>query len=195
MRRYASAAALVLITGTTVGLALAYPQREKPTKVMVDSITYTSPPLSVPEMVRATDAVVFGRILGGVSQDIGYFRKGEPGITTSYRFHVYEVLATQGERSVDPNELTILRDGGSIDRGDRIDKVEDVDFPQFELGHEYIIFLRWNTEHEMWVSNWGPNGTFEVKAGRITSLGIVTICKKQNGLALDEFLSTLRRQR
>ncbi len=73
--------------------------------------------------------------------------------------------------------------------------MKDIDFPQFELGHEYVLFLRWSTEHETWIPDWGPNGTFEVKAGKIESLGFAAVCKEQNGIALDDFLTQLRRQR
>lgn len=193
MTLQAKAAVLVLLAGTTVGLALAHSRQEKPTHVSIDNIYYNAPPPSLSEMEKTADAVVFGRVLGGVSKDGGFFRKSEPGITTSYRFKVHEVISAQGKRAVDPNELTVLRDGGSIDRGNRIDKVVDADFPPFELGHEYVLFLRWDAGQEAWVPAWGPNATFEIKGGLITSPGYAHVCKEQNGLSIDEFLEKLRR--
>jgi hypothetical protein len=194
MTLHAKAAALVLVAGTTVGLAVAHSHQEKPTHVSIHNIYYNAPPPSLSEMERTADAVVFGRVLGGVSKDGGFFRKSDPGITTSYRFKVHEILAAQGNRAVDPNELTVLKDGGAIDRGNRIDKVVDADFPPFELGHEYVLFLHWDAGQEAWVPAWGPNAAFEVKGGIIRSPGYAQISKEQNGLALDDFLIQLRRQ-
>jgi hypothetical protein len=144
-------------------------------------------------MVSAADAVVFGRVLGGVPKEGGFFHRNGPGITTFYRFKVQEILATGADRFVDPSELTIVRDGGSIDRGSKVEKVEVANFPQFELGQEYVLFLRWHAEHEAWAPAWGPHGTFQVRAGKIQCVGFAAICKEQNGLSIDDFLARLRR--
>jgi hypothetical protein len=194
MRRYASAAALLLATGVAVVFAVAHFQQAKSTQLNIISTYFLEPPRSLPEMVNAADAVVFGRVLGGESKEGGFFHKNGSGITTFYRFEAEEILATGTGRSIDPNELTIVRDGGSIEQGHHVVKSEVEDFPQFESGQEYVLFLRWNTEHEAWAPAWGPHGTFHVTAGKVQCLGFAAICKEQNGLSIDDFLAGLRRR-
>ena len=103
-----------------------------------------------------------------------------------------EVVHWSGRRELDRNELRIIRDGGTLDRGDMVEKPEVDDFPQFQVGHDYVLFLRWHSEHEGWTPAWGPHGTFEVIAGKLISIGTAKISKEQDGLTVEQFLGRLR---
>ena len=178
---------IVLVNG-----GQAIPEK-KPVEVSTGNTLFKAPPPTLREMALSADAVVFGRVLGGVSSDGGFYRKSDPGILTSYRFRVSEVLQSFGGHFVSSEELTVIRDGGAIDRGKKIEKLEILEFPQFEPGREYVLFLLWHETHKAWTPQWGPYGTFEVRAGRIRAIGDAKVTKEQDGLNLDEFLTKIRR--
>lgn len=192
MRRQAATLALAFLAGNSIPPAGVALHSQKPTERFIVHTYSREPPPSLTEMKREAEAVVLGRIADATPKDGGFRRKSEPGITTYHRLTVKEVVQWSGRGEFDANELSIIRDGGILDRGNRIEELEVDDFPQFRVGHDYVLFLQWHPEHGGWTPAWGPHGTFEVIAGKVFSIGSAKIAKEQEGLTLDQFLRRLR---
>jgi hypothetical protein len=192
MRRLCIVVACIVASGF-FSPSVASPGQGKPTEVIFANPYFKEPPPSLAQMLQSAGAVLYGRIVGGASKDGGYYRKADRGITTFYRLKIHQVLKSADAHPVD-QEVTIARDGGSLDRGKKIERVEVTGFPQFEFGHDYILFLYWHAEHQAWAVSWGPHGAFEVESGKIRAVGDAAVARQQNGLLVEEFLSSLRRR-
>ena len=185
---------LALCLSCTAGRRDDVPPRAKPVVTSITNTYFEGPPASPHDMALAADAVVVGRVLDGRSQDGGFRRPSEPGITTLYRFRVTEVLRQSRGSRIEPGVVTIVRDGGTIDRGDKIEKEEVEDHPQFTTGADYILFLRWHEPYHTWTPRWGPDGTFGVRAGQAHSLGRSDVARKLDGLTIEPFAARLDSQ-
>jgi hypothetical protein len=117
-----------------VDTALSPTHHQKKTVVSHGNALFNEPPPSLREVSLAADAVVHGRVLGGSAKAGGFYQPEDSGIITLSRFKILEILQTYGGRPIDAKEITVVHDGGTIDRGDRLQQLEIDNYPQFELG-------------------------------------------------------------
>lgn len=188
LRAWPALVALAFLPQNTASVTGAL---QKPTRLIIANVEFKAPPPSLDEMKWEAEAVVHGRVLDATPRDGDFYHNTLPGITTYHRFQVESVL-WRGPRPVRSDELLLIRDGGTMDRGDRFEKVEIDVFPQFEVGHEYVLFLRWHAVHRGYTPAWGPGGSFEIVSGKMKAMGRATISKQQEGLTVEEFARKLR---
>jgi len=67
MRRGVLIVVCLLIVAAGVVLSVPGPRQEKPVETFFANPYFKEPPATLPEMVAQVDAVVIGRILGGVT--------------------------------------------------------------------------------------------------------------------------------
>jgi hypothetical protein len=181
----------VLVIGLigAFGLDRLNSYQAKPVHESFINTYFKEPPPSLREMALDVDLVVRARVVGsGLEQrDL----RGTPRPITLYSFKVEEVIQAFGTTHV-PDELGVLREGGSFDRGPHIDRVVQADFPQFQRGREYVLFLKWNPTDNAWIPAWGPHGVFEINGERINAVGASKIARAQSGSSVEDFVSRLR---
>lgn len=76
---------------------------------------------------------------------------------TAYGFQILEVLHSFGGYNVDADRITVLKDGGDVDRGSYIERAVHEGFPECEPGREYVLFLERNVALDEWVPAFGPD--------------------------------------
>ncbi len=185
---------VILLAAAPLAVSLTLARQEKRVETTWINTNFAAPPGTLRDMSIKADAVVRGRVLGGQPKDADL--KGAPGgrPLTMYRIKVLEILSAFGGRSVPDSELTVVREGGDRDRGKVIERTIHAGFPQFTLGGEYVLFLRWNDEFAAWQPAWGPSGVFRLNAGRVESIGdAAPTSARFKDLQASEFLERLRR--
>jgi hypothetical protein len=74
-----------------------------------------------------------------------------------------------GAKALSPS-LVVLQAGGRIDRGDYIDQHSVNGFDPLNVGDEYVLFLKADTDGALWVSGF-HEGAFRIRNGRVEPLG------------------------
>jgi hypothetical protein len=182
-------------TLTLVGHLLVSPSVQSPSKpIKVDHIStsFRAPPYSLNEMVSRSDAVVLGRVVGGAPHDIrGTAGDTRPG--TQFRFKIHEILHASGSHSLAADEISVMREGGDRDHGSHIVRSIQDGFPPFDVGHEYVLFLYWNSTLNDWVSAWGPDGAWDLTRGWVESAGSARVTNENRGKRRSDVLDLIRR--
>jgi hypothetical protein len=124
----------------TAALALfLFPNPQQPAqKPVVDSPIigdYLKVPDTLDGFITASDLVVFARAAG--ARDVS---RGRP--RTEYDVTVTEVIKGNVSRG---QHATVCRAIGTIERPDRFARIFQPGFPSFEIGSEYLLFLRWDS--------------------------------------------------
>ena len=163
-------------------------QDPKPVKEYPLITEFRAPPPTQNEMILAADAVVVGQIAGSRPNDQEY--GGRPMVKTVWTLKVREVLHFNGTGSL-PDEIFIEREGGERDRGSHVERVIQPQYPAFQVGQEYVLFLR-KAGDSMWWSAFGPSSAYRLSRGRVEALGSSRIAVSQNGETEEAFLQTIR---
>lgn len=144
-------------------LAQGAPQGSKPIVRSWISTEYFAPPPTLREMALAAGAVVRAKVTGSRPRD----GRGGTRVETAYSFRVIEVIQNFGSPVVDEQKpLTVLRYGGDRIRDKDILSVYESDFPPFAPGTEYVLFLKWNPDIQLWEIMWGPAGVIQIADAR-----------------------------
>lgn len=176
----------LLVMLTTLTAVTRAKQSSKPIKEHHIGTYFKGPPDSLREMALDADAVVRGRLLGGSPND----RNNE--VFTAFKLKVDEILHAFGGRRVDPSEIVILRRTGDRDRGSYVERTVQENFPAFELGHEYVMYLAWNEPLKAWVPAFGPDSVLDITKGVIESAGRANITSAQRGRSAEDYLNAVR---
>lgn len=174
---------------------IAARQQPKPVDTETIYTYFKGPPASLSEMVSNADAVVIGKIAGQSVRDADRgLQRGRGGrVSTLYRFRVSEILHALGGHPVDDKELTILRQGGTSDRGTYVQQVVQDGFPQFDNGTDYLLFLHWHSVEKVWVPAFGPDSVVAFKEGRVDSPGSSAVLSSYKGKDATDFVERVRR--
>jgi hypothetical protein len=112
-------------------------QQSKPQKAVVDVPFHTDggigPANSIDQLWNAATIVVSGTLTSGPD----YVEIGSSPYTR-YRMSVDEVFKGSAELS----SVTVQRPGGIVDRGTHLERRINQNFPPFEKGEHYVLFLR-----------------------------------------------------
>jgi hypothetical protein len=141
------------------------------------------------EMILSVDAVVVGRFTGLRPSDEHLPHLSTPWVVTLWNFDVREVLH-QKESEPIPQQILIQRHGGDRDRGDRIERTFLRGFPEYQMGHQYVLFLE--KGGNIWGPQYGPNSVFLLSHGRVQPFGSHKVALSQAGLTEEEFLQLIR---
>lgn len=187
---------ILCVIGVAVALTTAHlvaQVQSKPVKTAVINTHFKAPPDSLSEMLTKVDAVVRGRIVSASSQDLNL--AGRPGVRvmTSYRFHIIEVMHVFGSFSIATDNIAILREGGTRDRGSYVESVIQEGFPPFDIDHEYILFLKWSEGSNGWIPAFGPDGVVDLQGGRVRTPGTSQLMTSQRGKTAADFVRLVRR--
>jgi hypothetical protein len=111
------------------------------------------PPMRMVEFACMSDAVVTGRAESGerhMTADLSF-------IYSEWKFRITRVLQDNPKSSlVGKKELQVVRAGGALGTGGRVVIGKELGFPIFELGDEYLLYLKYIPE----------TGFYKVIAGR-----------------------------
>jgi hypothetical protein len=189
MQRTVTVVAIGVAVATAAVLVSRHvePQPPKRVKEVYSNTYWKGPAATLTETILAVDAVVRGRVLGGEPRDT------KDNVTTAYRFKVDEIIHALGGHPVDESEITILRNIGDRDRGAYIERTIDSDFPPFELGQQYVVFLNWDPYRDAWVPGIGPDSVIDITTAVVRSPGYADLTKAQKGKPAAEYLELLRR--
>jgi hypothetical protein len=144
-------------------------------------VDYQEPPASLNALFEKVDAVVLVRIAGRTELLNGY---GRP--VTDYRVIVLEKFKGDGSIPSKGPGLTVRRTGGL-----RKENAE-VDFPVFESGDQYVLFLHYRRDLEGLTPAYGPDGAIRLDSnGVLMPLGYRAAQKYKNQSA-NELLEALR---
>jgi len=119
-------------------------------------VDYIAPPSTIDEAVQTADVVVLGFVRG--------VRSYQPPLNTTVRM-IYSVEVTailRNHAAVTTPTLDVYRLGGQVDRGDYVENVVEAGFPNFVPGHQYVLFLTWNSALTAFEVFRGPDGAFEL---------------------------------
>jgi hypothetical protein len=173
----------------TIPIASSRPaaQQQATKPVIVDSYGrfFRTPAETLAETILQADAVVRGRIVGSKPDD-------RDQIVTAFRFKVIEVMHTSGGRVVNPSEIDILRGIGERDRGSHIERRVQERFPPFDTGHEYVMYLSWNSALNGWVPAFGPDSAIDITSGRVDSYGKAKITVEHKDKSPEHYLDLVR---
>jgi hypothetical protein len=125
-------------------------------------ITKQYSPLDLEGLVAGVDLVSRGVVEGKGSW------LDENKVLTDYKVQVISVIRG-GDPSLEGRTITIRRDGGKVQiDGGRVTAYEP-DFPFFEIGEEYILFLKRSAD-QLYVVRDGAQGAFRIEAGRASQV-------------------------
>jgi len=187
MLRVATVLLLAVLPGT-----LATVQQRKPVRDEPINTSFKAPPPTLGAMISEAELVVFGRFVGGAVKDSDDPGKGRSTMT-GHRLKIGEVLhASSSSRKVG-SEIEVIRRGGERDRGSYIERSYQIGFPPFQNGHEYALFLVWNTALDAWVPAYGPDSAIDLTGAAAHSAGQSDLIRSLEGKPAAEVLELLRR--
>lgn len=160
--------------------------QNKPVRKFEAHTYWVAPPQTLAGMINAADAVVRVKFLGNTVTDSG------KGVVSVNHFQVLEILHTLGGFSVDPDQITVERRDGDIDRGSYVERHSDEDFPAFQPNHEYIVFLKHQADRATWIPSWGPSSVFDLTTGVVESAKLSKVTRDQENIPAPVFLQLIR---
>src|ERR1044071_1711808 len=102
-------------------------------------VDYAPPPTTWSGLVSGAKVVIRGRI--DDAQNSALTQMGRSQRTTEYWVRVVDVI----KGDVAPGQLlTVLRNGGTTDKGGHIVQTFEPNFAPFQVGDTYVLFLNWN---------------------------------------------------
>lgn len=143
-------------------------QNSKPVRENPLITEFVSPPPTLNEMVLKADAVILGRITGARPYDKHIPGLAHPRVKTLWTFRVGEVLHFKGSHE-GLAEIYIEREGGERDRGKHIVRELQPEFPPFELGQQYVLFLE--RAGDLWWPAYGPDSAFRLSPTGVIPMG------------------------
>ena|ERR1051326_293263 len=176
------ACALWPVLGSVVVLA------QKPVVRMPVFADYGPPPTTWSDLVANAKVVVHARV--EESQNASRMDSGRAQGMTAYSIRVLDPI----KGDIIPGQiLTVLRYGGTTDRGDHVGLSFDPSFPAFQTGDNYVFFLTWNIVLSAFQVAHGPNGAFHVNGGAVEPIGSSPLSASARGRQLGEFLAATKR--
>jgi len=111
-------------------------------------------------------------------------------VNTVYTLDIVEVLE-QDVRLPVPTE--VLRPGGDVETIEGIQRVVEQDFPPFEPGAEYLLFLYWNENPGRYHVSSGSAGAFRIPPrDRLYGFGPGELAKQYLGQDAGQVVSRIR---
>lgn len=107
----------------------------------------------------------------------------ETTVSTTYTAQLLEVVHARGKAPLTGTNIEVVRPGGTIVLEGYSVKVHETDFPDFELGDEYVLFLRGGEGGSYRVAS-GAQGAFKVQENAAEQLS-------QNNGAIKEMMPQL----
>ena len=114
-------------------------------------------PASFADLVKESDLVARVRVVkhrAALSSD-------ETTVSTTYAAQLVEVLHSRGKEPATGGNIEVVRPGGTVVLDGHTVEVYEQDFPAFELGHEYVLFLREERTRSYRVAH-GAQGAFGI---------------------------------
>ena len=110
-------------------------------------------------------------------------------ISTDYTVQV--LSASKGQADLEGRAITVRRPGGNVSIEGGTAKARDPDFPPFEPGEEYVLFLNLEAEGHFTVP-FGAQGAFRVDQGKVTQVSRDTGTWNRDRVGSDYFSSWKR---
>lgn len=192
MRRVATLVVLLVLVAALIIAALT--RRSHVTNpvsrpVIRDTVftSFKAAPDSLRDMVHKADVVLVGTIEGnGEPHDLD-----EHELQTLYRVRTKSVLHTSGRHPLDPNNVAVLRRGGTRERPDHTQVQIQNGFPAFELNHTYVLFLAWDDFNDAWMPAFGPPSVIDLTSGSV-HVEPDSPLRQQEGISSTELLDLIR---
>jgi hypothetical protein len=191
-RLFVLVGASMMIGGLVHAPMSAQTSRSKPTKHNKLFTDGRIVPQTLMQMGAQADAVARVIVNDGRSDD--FFAAADvevPFVATVYDVTIKEVLKPDS-RLAPGSVAPVWRIGGKRDKGDFIEITDEDDFPLFEPGEEYVLFLKWKESRRAYEIVGGPNGAFRLNGGNVSCSGTSPLAKQENGGRIDNFLNRMR---
>lgn len=135
-------------------------------------------------LVRGVDAVVLARVVDVRPGRVAYSDNGEDALP----FQVVELEVQRAIKGARESERILVERAGGVDpAGESV--FLDADGGDFEIGRDYMLFLRHQPEGELFYQV-NHQGRYEVKAGRLAGVDPAdTVVARFHGRSLDEGLA------
>ncbi len=163
------------VLDATTSLSKSQQSRDQPAKPVRETFFHTNMREKPPERLRGlldrSHIVVEGVITNATPADelIPGTDPPEYFIVTTYTVAVVTAFKS-GTTSSPGGPLLVTRPGGVRDRGDHIYRKVDSDFPLFEVGQRYLLFLKHLRRGE-YAPAFGPDSAFLITDGHVTTRG------------------------
>ena len=162
---------------------------QKPVTTAPVFVDYQPVPKSVGRLMNSADAVIRATVVS--SQNHVRTENGHSYPTTEYTLTINEII--KGLTGLEVGKtISILREGGDVDLGDRIRRSVDPSFSPFQVGEQYILFVHWNPSLSRFQVQWGPDGAFRISAGVVEAMGHAATSQQLHGQRLDQVLVSLK---
>ena len=152
-------------------------------------VDYQPVPNSLSGLVKSADAVVRATVTG--AQNNVKSEHGRFYATTDYSVAVSEIVKGISGLGVGMS-ITVVREGGDVDLGDKINRSFDPSFAQFKVGEQYLLFVHWNPSLSRFQVQWGPDGAFRISSGIVEAMGHAETSGQLHGQRLVDVLRSLR---
>lgn len=144
-----------------------------------------APPKTVAAFLADADAVVHVRIESQYSYDAG---DSEDTILTSNQVTLLDTFKSHSAMT-----RTVLQTGGSVGRGDHIERLHFNQLPPFAVGAEYVLFLKKRAAPgEGLYTHFSENGAYKIVDGVVQPLGGAPSAVEWRGKSANAFLRALR---
>jgi hypothetical protein len=183
----------MMIAGLVHAAMSAQTSRSKPTKRNTMFTDGRIVPETLVQMRAQADAVARVIVNGGRPDDFFGAVVSVPLVATVYDVTVKDVL--KPDSRIAPGSVAPVWRLGGKREGDYFELTDEDDFPLFESGEEYVLFLRWKESRRAFEIVGGPNGAFRLNEGNVICSGTSRLAKQENGGRADNFLNRVRTTR
>ena len=158
----------------------------------VDYCNFLAPAFAE-EFWQAADAVARIRIDSQLVYDHWKPRGDRVPIVTQHEAQVRELFKPHPKLPASAGAVTIIQEGGTIERPDVIDWFSVSHSTLLERGREYLVFLRWADWWDGWTVAHCDLGTFEIDGELVSPLASAEMGRAWKGRLAEELLEILRK--
>jgi hypothetical protein len=158
---------LALCTMTAIGAAaqITLPERVRQQAGQIETqvIREFSPGIELHDLVKDSDLIAEVTVMGGQSR----LSKNQQSIETDYDVLVLNPLFSRQPTVRTGGKVVVTKPGGTVTiEGHQITTFEK-DFPPFQTGEEYVLFLAFEQSTGHYAVRYGAQGAFRSAAGTI----------------------------
>jgi hypothetical protein len=146
-------------------------------------------PAALLEVVKESDA---GARVVVMDEGRGILSEDERSIESEYTVQVLEQLF--GRRAFKPAEhIVVTKPGGTVVLDQYKVVAREPDFPPFEHGDEYILFLKRDESSGRYMVAYGAQGAFKHVASSVEQVSKIGLWKQERGTVdISEFISEVK---
>ncbi|MCC6163001.1 MAG: hypothetical protein IT182_06600 [Acidobacteria bacterium] len=142
---------VAIAASATAGWAQVVDQTHgKPVKTSREYICHGAPD-TWESLIEASDVIAVVKVASSVAGEVAYLGPNFKSVVTAHAVTVQRVVVSNGTRALpESGQLLVLVPGGTVDRGDHLERVVVNEGEPWQVGNTFLVALLWEDSFSAW---------------------------------------------